>query len=546
MKNLKKTLALLLALLMVFALVSCGSTAETAAESAAPAASEAAASEAAAPAEDAAPAEEAAASDAHGDIVVGTTYSHLYMYSAGSNENDNYCRRLVYDQLFYVDDLTGEMTSDVLTSWEWLDSNTLSLTLRDDVYFSDGTQMTTKDILGTLRAYIDNTNSELAFFEKIDYDKTEVVDDYTINLYYAEPYGAAISTLIIPVLSADFIAAHPDGDDAWWYSPVGSGPYTVGDVEMNSSVQYVLRDDYWNKDADFKADTITVKYYTDTVAEYSDYINGDLDIILDLTDTQYSQLSADANTEVVVQSADDVLMFCFNNNNLDAGGNLAVRQAVAYGVNWNDVAIATYGELYEPATSHFATTFDCYTDHSADMYEYNPELAKQILDDAGIDPSTITLSFPYYMGGNDGALLEVVQAYLAELGITLEPNPMDIPSLIPALIAGDGDIATQSTAANGNAPKEPNTIVDTMRDYNFQIMAIPDAEYNDLCIQALAETDSAVRAELYAQIDQWLFDNFQAIPVAERVVTYCYNSEKIASFQVASTQRGSLAFVTFN
>ena len=52
-------------------------------------------------------------------LTVGTTYSQLYFYSSGSGESDNYCRRLLYDQLFYVDDYTGEISSDVLASYEW-------------------------------------------------------------------------------------------------------------------------------------------------------------------------------------------------------------------------------------------------------------------------------------------------------------------------------------------------------------------------------------------------------------------------------------------
>lgn len=471
-------------------------------------------------------------------FTVGTTYSHLYMYTAGSGESDNYCRRLVYDQLFYIDDLTGEMTSDILASYEWTDDYTLKLTLKDGVTFSDGTKMTAEDILYTLEAYLLNTNSESEFFQRIDFDKSNAESELAANIVYSEIYGAAISTLTIPVLSKAFCESHPDGDDAWWYSPVGSGPYEVGEVVMGTSVEFVRRDNYWNSEASFPASRIVVKYYSDTTAEYADYVAGQLDAVIQLDSTQVDQLRQAANTEVVVQSANDVCMLAFNNSTVDP----AVREAIAYGVDWDAVALAGYGNLYSPATSHYATTFEAYTDHSG-TYTYDVEKAKQILADAGI--SGLEFSFPCFAGSSDAVIGEALQSYLSELGIGLTINEMDIPTLIPTLISGGGDLSLQNTAANGNAPKEVNTVVSPLASNGFQIMAIADEDFNALLSQGLNTTDNAKRVEVYKQVDQWLYDHNQVIPICERGEAFCYNNAKIASFSMASVNRGSLAFVTF-
>lgn len=534
----KRILAILLAAVMLFAMFAgCGAKEETPAADA-PAADAPAAD---APAADAPAADAPAAEPVVTDqtFTVGTTYSHLYMYTAGSGESDNYCRRLVYDQIFYIDDITGEMSSDILESYEWTDDYTLKLTLKDGVTFSDGTKMTAEDILYTLEAYILNTNSETEFFQRIDFEKSTTEGELTAVIVYSEVYGAAISTLTIPVLSKAFCEAHPDGDDAWWYSPVGSGPYEVGEVVMGTSVEFVRRDDYWNADAVFPAAKIVVKYYSDTTAQYADYVAGELDAIIGLSSTQVDELRLADSTEVVVKSADDVCMLAFNNNTVDP----AIREAIAYGVDWDAVALAAFGNLYTPATSHYASTFEAYTDHSG-TYTYDVEKAKQILADAGITGAEF--SFPCFAGSTDPIVGEALQFYLAELGITLTINEMDIPTLIPTLIGGGGDLSLQSTAANGNAPKEVNTVVSPLAATGFQIMAISDPEFNDLLAQGLNTTDNAERVEVYKKIDQWLFDNNQVIPICERGEAYCFNNAKIASFSIASVTRGSLAFVTFN
>lgn len=473
------------------------------------------------------------------NISVGTMYSHLYFFSAGSGESDNFCRRLVYDQLFYIDNITGEMSSSILADYAWEDDVTLKLTLKDGILFSDGTQMTAEDILYTLEAYVTNGNSEIEFFQRINFDSSRVSDDgLTVYVVYNEVYGPALSTLCVPVLSKAFCEAHPDGDDAWWYSPIGSGPYTVGNVEMGTSIEFVRRSDYWDSAATYEADTITIKYYSDSTTQYADYVAGELDIIFNLSSTQVDELSLLDNTEIVVQSANDVCYLVFNERSIQP----EVRKAIAYAVDWDAVGVAAYENLCTTATSHYATTFDAYTDHGK-VYEYNPEKAKQILEDAGI--TSLTVSMPAFANSGSVKMGEMIQFYLAEVGITVEVNSMDVATLIPAMINGEGDISGSALEVTGNAAKEVNTVLSTFGADGFKIMAISDEAFNDLLNQGLATVNPDERNEIYRQVDQWLYDNYQAIPVCERSEAYCYNTEKIASMSLASVLRVGFDTTTF-
>lgn len=538
MKNMKKLLSLLLSLSMLACIMTaCGSSgggdaASDNASTSAPAAD-------AADAADAAPADDGAASSSSSEdstVTAGVIFDHLYMYTSGSGQSDNYCRRLVYDQLFYIDDNTGEFTSDLVESYEWADDTHLTIVLKDGITFSDGSAMTGEDVLFSLQNYITNEHSEMEWYQHIDFDQSSF-DGNTVNIVYSEVYGCAMNCLVMPVLSKAFCEAHPDGDDAWWYSPVGSGPYAVGEVSIGTSVEYILRDDYWNTEKSFDADRIIVKYYSDATAIYADYVSGNLDIILDLSTTQIDQLQNEANTEVVIQSANDVNMLVFNESTVEEW----MRQAIAYAVDWDSVAEAAFGNLYMTATSHFATTFDAYTDHSG-VITYDPDKAKEILDENGYDGHTLT--FICYGGSTDEKVGEAIQFYLAEVGIDFQINSMDLATLIPALINGDGDCGLQNTAQNGNATKEVNTVVSTFAAGNFKIMAISTEEFNDLLAQGLNTVDPDERAEVYKQLDDYMYEHFIGLPINERMEAYCYNSEKIASMSLASIQRGGLFNIT--
>ncbi|MGI5971182.1 MAG: ABC transporter substrate-binding protein [Oscillospiraceae bacterium] len=477
-------------------------------------------------------------------LTVGTTDPCLYFYTSGSVEASNYSRRLVYDQLFEMDDNTGEVTSRILSSWEWVDDVTLKVVLKDNVTFSDGTKMTGEDILFTLQNYVTNGNAEAENFKKIDYAKSYVeADGLTAYIIYSNVYGAAMSTLMIPINSKAFCEAHPDGDSIWWTDPVGSGPYKVAEIETDSYVLFERREDYWDSKAVFPPKAIRLNFYKDPTTMLADFQNGVIDVMLKMDATQVDQINSGAieGAKVVVQSANDVVMLTFNQN-VPVLADPRVREAIAYAVDWEAVGIAGRGSLAMKATSHYPTTFPAYTEHS---YPFDPEKAKQILAEAGYSEGDIEINLVCVPFDAQDIMGEAIQAYLAEIGIILNVNVYDIPTFIPMLINGEGDSSMQSTGgAGGNPAHEPNTSLSTMVLTGFKIQAIPDQQFNDLMNAGLATTDPDKRTEIYKQVDQWLYDKFQAIPIYEALEAYAYGP-KIASFKVASVNRGCLANVQF-
>lgn len=478
-------------------------------------------------------------------VAIGTTDAHLYFYTCGSNESLNYARRLLFDQLFEIDDNTGNVISRVLDSWEWTDDVTLKLCLKPGIKFSDGSALTGEDVLYTLKAYVDNGNAEAEFFARIDFGSSRVEDNgETIYLVYNEPYGPAISTLMVPIQSKSFSESHPDGDDVWWSAPMGSGPYAVSDIVIDSYIEFTKRPDYWDEGVSFDPDVITLRFYSDSTSMYADFMSGTIDVMLPLSSTQVDELKASsAEATIRIQSANDVLMFVFNLSN-PAAQDKAVREAIAYAVDWNAVGIAGCGTLCSDASSHFATTFDCYTEHND--YEYDPEKAKAILAEAGYSDGDIILDYTCAAIANQDKIGEAIQSYLNQVGITLNVNVYGLAALIPMFIEGQGDCSIQTTTGGGggNPTKEPNKCLSTMAENGFKIQAVTDETFNELLNSGLTTTDPQARVEIYRQVDNWLYNNVQAIPICEIMEAYAYNS-RIASLELSSITRGCLANIKF-
>lgn len=266
-------------------------------------------------------------------VTIGYVGGHYACYPSSANSDDFIQQGMVYDKLFEVDDNTGEYTSRVLSSWEWADDQTLVMTLKDGITFSDGKQMTAEDVLFSIRNYIDQgeTTDKYQYFQYIDFDASTISEDgMTLTLVYQFPYGPAERTLNCSIMQKEFTQAHDNADQIWYTGPVGSGPYEITDCVQDSYVTFTLRDDYWNTDYTYDATEITLRFYTDETAMYIDYQAGNLDAMYGVGTTVASQVEAANGGQGSVQyvSNNDVAFIMLNEDN-EYLADPAVREAIA-------------------------------------------------------------------------------------------------------------------------------------------------------------------------------------------------------------------------
>ena len=528
----KKYLALLLALVMCLSLLSaCGDT--TGDNSQAPG-SDAPASQSIDPAKEGSTA-----------VTIGYVGGHYACYPSSANSDDFVQQGMVYDKLFEVDDNTGEYTSRVLSSWEWTDDKTLVMTLKDGITFSDGKQMTMEDVLFSLQNYITQgeTTDKYQYFQYIDFEASTISEDgMTLTLVYQFPYGPAERTLNCSIMQKEFTEAHDNADQIWYTGPVGSGPYEITDCVQDSYVTFTLRDDYWNSDYTYDATEVTLRFYTDETAMYIDYQAGNLDAMYGVGTTVASQVEEANGAQGSVQyvSNNDVAFIMLNEDN-EYLADPAVREAIACALDMNYITEVAYGLLGTEAKSHYASTFDCYSEHEG--YTYDVERAQQILADAGYSDGEITLRWVSPDQSPQPQVGEVVQALLDMIGINVTVASYDLPTALGMYLEGESDIMMM-TVTGGNPTREPyQTLSAFAADAPFICMSISDETYNGYLEAGLNTVDESVRWEAYQQADQWLYDNYNALPICETLSAVVYNS-RIASFNQSAVGRGCLGSLT--
>lgn len=540
----KKFLALLLAMSMTMALLTaCGggdtnqgsaNTAQPGTETSAPTGS----------AETGAP-----AGNPSGDttVTIGYTGGHYACYPSSVLSDDFIQQSMVYDKLFEVDDNTGEYTSRVLESYEWTDDQTLVMTLKDGITFSDGKQMTADDVLFSLHNYIDQgeATDKYMYYQYIDFEKTAVSDDgMTLTLVYQFPYGPAERTLNCSIMEREFTEAHENSDEIWYTAPVGSGPYKITESVKDSYVVFTLRDDYWNSDYTYDATQITLKFYSDENAMYIDYQAGNLDAIYGIGTTVASQIEAAGGNQGTVQyiSNNDVSFIILNEEN-EYLADPAVREAIAYALDMSYITDVAYGVLGTGAKSHYAATFDCYTEHEG--YTYDVDKAHQILKDAGYSDGQITIRWVSPDMAPQPQVGESVQALLQMIGINVTVESYDLPTALGMYLDGESDIMMM-TVNGGNPTREPYQSLSAFASgAPFTCMSIEDPTYNSYLATGLNTVDTATRWAAYKEADQWLYDNYNALPICETLSAVAYNS-RIASFNQSAVGKGCLGSLTLN
>lgn len=202
-------------------------------------------------------------------------------------------------------------------------------------------------------------------------------------------------------------------------------------------------------------------------------------------------------------------------------GEPAVRQAIRYAINSQEIVDTVYGPTYRARTSVLNSTTPGYTDLSAEL-AFDPEKAKQLLDEAGWVPGadgirekdgkrlTINVVASY-------TDLEIIQQQLKAVGIDYPIRKLDVAAQSKALADNDYDIyAWTMTRADP-------VVLDAL--YNSDWSPLGYAKANPSELDALLATqastvDPTQRAAVTADIQRYVVENAWGIPIVDRAWTY--------------------------
>ena len=418
-------------------------------------------------------------------------------------------------------DPTGAIVCDAAESYEQVDDTTWHFTLRQDVYFTNGDQMTANDVAYTINSLRDSEKN-YALSGDFSFMQVEVLGDFEFNIItdYAFP-SLPLRLNYIKIIPADYV--EEVGDEGFAEAPIGSGPFKFVSWTKDQSVVLEKNPDYYGEVP--QIDQLIFEVIPEAADRVAALQAGEVDIICNVPTTQAEYLQSLDGITVVGQPSTRVVWLQFNlvgeETPLD---DIRVRQAMNYAVD-RDALIAGVLDGYAVKVASISTPeYEGY-DPDVQGYTYDPDQARQLLADAGYaDGFTIECSVsPGLLNGSD--VVQAIAGQLAEVGINMTITEVDSATQREQI--GAGTVAPTFLQGLGGPYCDINLIASIGFTEGARYCTWVDQEFMDLAAQAASEMDADVRAELFSQMQQMMVDKAPALWLYQQDTLYAYNSAKV-------------------
>jgi peptide/nickel transport system substrate-binding protein len=411
---------------------------------------------------------------------------------------------------------------DYLTSAD-VTSNTpqvITYTINPKATWSDGTPIIYRDFEAYWRS-LNATNPAYQPANTVGYDQISSVargvDDKQAVVTFKQPFGEWKS-LFLPLTPAS-LNSSPDAFNKAWATalPVTAGPFRVQSIDQTTKTVILARDPkWWGTPA--KLDHVIFKVYTEA-AQPDALANTELDWYEIASNVDLLR-RAQTIPSVAVRNAPSRLSYniTFNGAPNAPLADLALRQAVAQGINRTEIARRTIGPIVPDAAgdgNHFYPPGAKEYRDNSDALPYDPAKAKTTLGSLGWAQRGRPLRLVF--GNASNAIANVaksVQNELGQIGVPVELRPVDPSQLFGTYIdRGDFDLALfawESTPAPFSSsygiyaqPVGDNVLQNYGRVGSPQIDA--------LLKQGNAELDDAKRAEIGNRVDRLIWSQAHSV-----------------------------------
>ncbi len=413
-------------------------------------------------------------------------------------------------------------------SWETEDSQTWIFHLRQGVTFHDGTPFNAEAVKWNIDRWRFPDN-EWRFGRTFEYydsefgtdtaiEEVNIIDEHTIELKLAQP-----SSVLLAKLSLSFVfgmnsptAVMEQGD--LYGTPaggaVGTGPYKF--VEWIPDDRIVLeRNEEWWGEGPYLSRLI-FRSIPDNSARFAELQAGTIHQANTVAQTDLPAADADPNIVVNILPSTSTGYIAFQQC-MEPFDKIEVRKAIAHAVNWGALIEPFYGKYGQLAGSFQPPAI---LGHNPDIqpYEYNPELAKELLAEAGL-PDGFETDFwyiPVVRGyfPDSKAIAEAIAADLARVGIRVNLMTEDWGAYLEDRNQGKFPMWMLGWGSDNG---DPDNYLGWHFSHSVGETRVEDCYNNDrvaqLLIDGRIEADPAEREKIYQEAEQLIHDDVARIAV---------------------------------
>ena len=334
---------------------------------------------------------------------------------------------------------------DLALKWTVSDDSTVfTFTLAPGVRWHDGATLTSADVKFTfeevLFKYHARTKAGLgAMVERID-----TPDERTVVFRLKKPYGALLQGLDVteaPILPKHLFSAGDPNANPANLKPIGTGPFRLETYRVGDGATLVRNPDYFKPGLPY-LDKLVIRIIPDDNTRLLALIGGEVDYVSSVSGPDIERLQKTSGIGLVGTTREsggsNCIMTVSFNLERAATAKPGVREALAHAIDRGQMlrqVIFGQGRVAEaPISSGIPWA---HAPGSLARYDYAPEKARALLDEAGYKPgpdgTRLALDIAHFPTFTKYG--EVMRQNLAQIGVKLTLRPLDRAAFVETVFA---------------------------------------------------------------------------------------------------------------
>jgi peptide/nickel transport system substrate-binding protein len=459
----------------------------------------------------------------------------------------------IYDQLLWKLPAlsTSRFYPGLATSYSVSDDGkAFTFQLRKGVTFHDGTSFDATAVKYTFDRIANPATKSISSLAVLGpYQETKVLGQYAAQVIFKAPNAGFLDNVASPLLAVVPSSAAKAGAN-FARKPVGSGPFRFVswtadlDIVLERNPDYTWGPSVAGLGGPAQPAKLVFRILTDPATQVSALETGAISIAQDLETVQVQSLTGSGQYKKdVVTTAGMPYGFMMNVKKAPTD-EVKVRQAVEYAVNRDEVIRTLFNGLYGPANS--LITPPTFGWNSRQFFDYDPDKAKSLLDEAGWKGSgtrsrsgtSLSLSWLLSEGFGFTDAAQLIASQLQDVGIHSSISQEASPGVFANIEKGVMNVSSIfDYAADPYVLGELFGCAEVGVGPNYGHYCNPAVDKQ--IALANATPDNATRLKIYQSVQTVIMNAAVFIPIYNLANVYVY-PEKLSGLQY-----GALAIPLF-
>lgn len=411
---------------------------------------------------------------------------------------------LVFDSLVKIS-RDGKFVGDLAERIERPDPTTLIFHLKHGVRFSDGRELTSRDVKFTYDSILAPSSISAKRAGMVELASVAAPDDYTVTMTTRHPYAPALEIALQGIVPQ----GTPLPGKSTASGPPGTGPFAMFSYRRDESVTLVRNPYHAAPPAGVQE--ILFKVVPDPTVRALELAEGICDLSENNIEAAVLPWLAKNRALEISNTAGTTYKYLAFNFRDPRLRDLRVRRAIAYSIDRAEIIGSMLRGTARIATGMLTPESWAY-DGNVATYAYNPAEARRLLDQAGYRADARgmrNLRFEFKTTPEGARVAEVFQAMLKRVGIALDVRTLEWATYYGDIQRGDFEL----TSLQWVGIEDPN--------YYYMVfdsaMAPPHGNTNrgyysnpemDELVEAGQRTiEPAARKQIYARVQKLAADD---------------------------------------